>query len=658
MKTPPTISIHIIGQCGSTRWEPGGSIPLYVLDPRFSVQGIAVGHPDGRVEFRTDVRRLVSELRQDYGDPLGGDDIIAVMHNACFGYFVLLHRYGLRVRNLVDIRFMSHLVNGPDIRDGLDSLAVYHNLSREQVGSAIPDAWRSASPTTMRVTQQAVEALDTIKRLFALYWPQAARTPIELTIMAHTVRMFVERPFAIDAGAASEGAAHVEERLAEELNGAGLTMAQISGTGRFTRLLAEALAATGREVPMKQGKTGPIPALSHEDEDMRLLLNDGDEGVRRLANLKLLVTSVTNLGSGLALLRRSAEVCGGKGYFGINYCRQVHGRFAGIGGFSIHGVPKPDRSLCEAASEASRFIRSAIRAPEGKLLVAADACQIEARILSFLSGDTDLHDAFANGTDIYSSFASTVLGRQVRKPKSGDPDEAEMTALRAVGKAAILGLGYGLGADGFTRALMSKPETSILFANGTLTQNVCTGLVRSYRETHWRITDFRRDVNAAFIFAVEGVEQTVNGIRFFRAGDAVCIELRSGRRIVYRNARLERGRTRTWSEFDADGNEVRQNTSTQEIRFGENTKLYGGKITEHIVCGTARDILVHVIVALEKQGLPVLTHCHDDVVCASSPERADECLRSMVSAWRSVPEWIAGLVLNAEGGYGESLADL
>ncbi len=146
--------------------------------------------------------------------------------------------------------------------------------------------------------------------------------------------------------------------------------------------------------------------------------------------------------------------------------------------------------------------------------------------------------------------------------------------------------------------------------------------------------------------------------RFFRAGDAVCIELRSGRRIVYRNARLERGRTRTWSEFDADGNEVRQNTSTQEIRFGENTKLYGGKITEHIVCGTARDILVHVIVALEKQGLPVLTHCHDDAVCASSPERADECLRSMVSAWRSVPEWIAGLVLNAEGGYGESLADL
>jgi hypothetical protein len=484
------------------------------------------------------------------------------------------------------------------------------------------------------------------------------RTPIELTIMAHTVRMFVECPFAIEAGAASEGAAYVERRLAEELDGAGLTMAQITGTESFTRLLAEALAATGREVPMKQGKTSPIPALSHEDEDMRLLLNDGDEGVRRLANLKLLVTSVSNLGSGLALLRRSAEVCGGKGYFEINYCRQVHGRFAGIGGFSIHGVPKPDRSLCEVASDAARYLRKAIRAPEGKLLVAADACQIEARILSFLAGDTDLHDAFADGTDIYSSFASTVFGREVRKPKSGDPDEAEMTALRAVGKKAILGLGYAMGTDRFMRALMSEPETSVLFANGTLTQNLCAGLVRSYREDHWRIKDFWRDVNAAFIFAVEGVEQTVNGIRFFRAGDAVCIELRSGRRIVYRKARLERGRTRTYCDFDVDGNEIRQSTSAQEIRFGEDAKLYGGKVAEHIVSGTARDILVHVIVALEKQGWPVLTHCHDDVVCASSPERADECLRSMVNAWRSVPEWIAGLVLNAEGGYGKSLADV
>jgi hypothetical protein len=187
---------------------------------------------------------------------------------------------------------------------------------------------------------------------------------------------------------------------------------------------------------------------------------------------------------------------------------------------------------------------------------------------------------------------------------------------------------------------------------------VCAGLVRSYKENHWWITDFWRDVNAAFISAILGVEGVVNGMRFFRAGDAVCIELRSGRRIVYRNARQERGATRTWSDFDADGNEIRQNTSTQEIRFGEDEKLYGGKIAEHIVSGTARDVLVHVIVSLEKQGWPVLTHCHDDVVCASSPERADECLRSMVCAWRSVPEWIAGLVLNAEGGYGKSLADL
>ena len=44
--------------------------PEYVHDPRFHVHGLAVHHPDGRAEFRSDVAVVLGELADAHGDGL------------------------------------------------------------------------------------------------------------------------------------------------------------------------------------------------------------------------------------------------------------------------------------------------------------------------------------------------------------------------------------------------------------------------------------------------------------------------------------------------------------------------------------------------------------------------------------------------------------
>lgn len=85
-------------------------------------------------------------------------------------------------------------------------------------------------------------------------------------------------------------------------------------------------------------------------------------------------------------------------------------------------------------------VRGAISAPEGRELIVADYSSIEARGAPWAAGDEDALDIFRQGKDIYLDMASTIYGYEVTK---------EMSKKRQLGKQAILGLGYGMGAHKF-----------------------------------------------------------------------------------------------------------------------------------------------------------------------------------------------------------------
>ncbi len=96
----------------------------------------------------------------------------------------------------------------------------------------------------------------------------------------------------------------------------------------------------------------------------------------------------------------------------------------------------------------SRQIRQAFLPQEGWLLAAADYSQIELRILTHLSGESVLVDAYRNGDDVHSLTAQLLL------------DKEDITSdERRMGKIINFGVIYGMGAVRFAREMgVSRTE--------------------------------------------------------------------------------------------------------------------------------------------------------------------------------------------------------
>ena len=144
-------------------------------------------------------------------------------------------------------------------------------------------------------------------------------------------------------------------------------------------------------------------------------------------------------------------------------------------------------------SRGNTTIRRALRAPEGYEIIACDSSQIEARTVAWLAGQDDLVQAFREGRDVYSEFATEVYGRTITK---GDYTE------RFVGKTCILGLGYGMGAEKFRRTLaLAKIE---------IDQHEAERIVRLYRQKYFKIVQLWQVCGQALTNMVQGRAGTIN----------------------------------------------------------------------------------------------------------------------------------------------------
>lgn len=629
-------------------------IVTYTLDPRFRLHGIAVHYPDGHSEFHTDARALISDLRRAYGEQL--ERAVVVFHNAYFDYFVLYERFGLMTRHIVDTMLLSRLLHGAVEDHDLEDVAARYDLPAKgdlefMAGVVAPNAdelerLRTYALNDVRITAALADHLI----------PLASALPIELWAADHAVRMFVERPLPVDGAQVKAAQKAFEASIANTVSASGLDEKTIRSTKAFPAALRAALARTGRNLPTKPGKKGALPAISKKDRAQALLLSDPDPVVRALMAAKVAVASAANSRARLSSLgAMAARAAGGKGHFLHSYHRAVTGRYAGKGGFNIQNMKHPGSDA--SAADVAACIRRAIGAPEDNVLVSADASQIEARVLAYLAGQRDLHDAFACGRDIYSEFASEQLRREVRKPGPQDAPEqaAALRTSRQIGKQAILGLGYGMGADKFINELRSKPEVADLFDAGSLNDATCAAVVYGYRDRYPHIRQFWRDCEDAVRSAMLGVPAEVSRMFFHVQGGVLRIRLLSGRELVYPGIREQAPTYTTTNYTDRHGVKRSVVDDHPGIIYGSGFKLYGGKIVENIVQGTGRDLLVDVMFRLESAGFLVVHHCHDSVTVAVPESQDEEVRKELMDAWRAVPGWAAGLVLDAETKSGRTL---
>lgn len=242
----------------------------------------------------------------------------------------------------------------------------------------------------------------------------------------------------------------------------------------------------------------------------------------------------------------------------------------------------------------SSCIRGMFIAPEGKDLIAADFNAIETRVLWWLAENEYGLNLFHNSQCPYIDMANTIY--KTDKVTKADPR-------RQLGKTAILGLGYGMGATKFeaTCENMGIPVDAKLAKSAVDTYRTKYSMVRNLWYEYERAAKSAIE-NSGKVFVAGKVKWGVSG-KFLYA------KLPSGRCLAYAYPRIETYFNEDW------GKDVEQ-ICFKSVVNGKwvDDSTYGGMLTENITQAVSRDLLADAIKRCEQRGYPVVMHVHDEIV--------------------------------------------
>lgn len=273
--------------------------------------------------------------------------------------------------------------------------------------------------------------------------------------------------------------------------------------------------------------------------------------------------------------------------------------------------------------------RSVLRARPGKKIIPIDFMGVEARGTAWVARCDRMLNVFSDKSkDIYCDMASSLYQREVTKHNKEE---------RQCGKIIVLGCGYGMGHAKFD---VTARVLLVDLAAANVTAEQC---VKAYREAYPEIPAVWRAYDKAMHYVVQNPGQTVVAGRctFGYSGGFAWIELPSGRRLRYRNAR----RVLEAPKWDPNGRPMWQ--ICYDTPYGFRKYLYGGLICENIVQAICRDILTDRMVAL-REHCPVL-HVHDEIVFEEGEERASDVIHTIGKQMATPPEWAADFPLGCEG---------
>lgn len=326
----------------------------------------------------------------------------------------------------------------------------------------------------------------------------------------------------------------------------------------------------------------------------------------------------------------------------------------------------------------AKSTRGALVADEGKDLMVADYAAVEARVLLWLADDQDGLDIFRRGEDIYIKQATDIYGRPITKA-----DKIE----RQLGKKAILGLGYEMGAERFDDECAQE---GIL-----LPREFFQKVVTVYREESFpKVASLWRETEEAAVKAVRSPRVLFNCrlVDYQMIGRYLCCRLPSGRLLRYRDPRVRSVPTWTWravNKHDKEGTiRIRQNEDEREqsmidralkaaeasekkiidigthkktkhesiVYWGMNQKTrqwceiftYGGTLVENNVQATARDFLADAMLRCDLHPLyDLLLSIHDEIVCEVDRGKGD--LHEFEEMMSASEPWGQGCPIRAEG---------
>lgn len=350
----------------------------------------------------------------------------------------------------------------------------------------------------------------------------------------------------------------------------------------------------------------------------------------------------------------------------------------------------------------AKTMRSMFIAAPGHHYVGGDLKNIEGRLNAWFADETWKLDAFrafdANlGPDLYNIAYSRAFGipiEQVDKPKRqiGKVQELACGYQGAVGAYINMGKNYGLKPAHMVRPVQAAVEQTAWEAmlatyrsardKHGLPPDQWTAIkltVQSWRKANSRIVASWWELQDAVVQALCSPEEVVPVLDakvkyLYTRGYLWCV-LPSGRPIGYLRPMLKEERRVTavdqetgdevqeddffpheWQEGVASGRfiDVRERfrryvdyQGRTDEGFKARIALFGGLLCNHVVQGTARDVLWFCIKNAEESGYPLTLHTHDELL--TEPPLGVGSAEELERIMSTVPWWLEGLPLAASG---------
>ena len=592
----------------------------YVRDPRFEVIGVGVKVNDNPTDWYsgTDVGKFLNSL--DYSDKA----ILA--HNCVFDGAILSWLYNIKPKFWFDTLSMARPFHHNTIGGSLKALVKHYKLGEkgDEVVNGMGKQRLDFLPEELdRYAQYCITDVDLT---YALFNKLKEKIPIsELMIIDQTLKMYTDPTINLDIDVLHHHLEKIKtqkQQLIDTLAFKGLDPDNVKKVLMSNDKFAKLLQAVGVEPPMKTSlRTGKETyAFAKTDKSFTALTEHCNPMVQNLVSARLGTKSTIEETRTENLLKVAER---GRLPIMLNYYGAHTGRFSGGDKLNLQNLPR------------NGAIRKALTAPEDHVLIACDSSQIEARMVAYIAGQEDLIQAFREGRDVYSEFATEVYGRSITKA-----DKIE----RFVGKTCILGLGYGMGAKKF--------KDTLALGQGGITVNIeeneAQRIVNLYRQKNHHIVSLWRKCGHALIGIMSGNSGQIANMTYDKYG----IRLPNGLYIQYPALRSNNNNGFEYISNARTYRKWRQNPS-MEVDW---TNIYGGKVTENIVQALARIVVAEQMASIG-QSYHVAFQVHDEIIIVvpkTEKEMAQELIEKRMS---TPPPWAKELPVSCESGVGLNYGD-
>ena len=627
----------------------------YIQDKRFQIIGMAIKINDGKTRWFEGWQEGFRVLRA----AAEHDECVLVAHNALFDYSILTEQLPLfQPARVVCTMSMARSLglDGQAHGASLAKLATYLQAQGLPIPNKGDEVVRALGKRLSDFTQEELDAygeycktdVDICYQAFTAMYPMLPKA--ELAWQDLVIRMHAEPKLRLDRDVLKADLVRVQERQAKLLDRVQDTLGVASHeealkTLRSNDKFAEVLRGYGVTPPTKiSATTGKTTyAFAKTDKEMTDLLESDNADVQDVVAARLGTKS-------------SIEQTRIEKFIQLSYLPRlsiplmVSGahthRLAGADSINLQNLPSG------RVKGQSKALRQSIVALDGYTLIAADSSQIEARVLAYVANQSDLLYNFSNNIDPYVAMAARIYNQPADEiltaHKAGDK---EATIKRQLGKAGILGAGYGASAPKFKD--MCRASYGVV-----IDDEMAQLAVDTYRQANQNIVNFWRTCTKVLKALIRGESGQFGGPNgdLFKFGlrkvfneFIPAIQLPDGMWINYRNLRVE--------EEEVDG-EFRQVVKYDKVkgRTSVPTYTYGSAVTENLVQALAFAIMKRQALKIAKR-YPVLFNVHDEFVSTAPEAEREQALAYIEECMRFVPSWVAGCPITCEAASADNYGD-